>query len=74
MRELKVCKWCLNRTHEVCLDCRQEAKYRFLEPKPCSDWESPPELPSMRDMVEMTPYERLALIYLSVIYRQEDNG
>ena len=68
--EPKICLWCANRTADVCSSCSDEGRYRYLVPEPLPSWETPPELPPMRDLVEMQPWERLALVYLIMLYER----
>ena len=69
-RNMRICVWCGNRSCEVCLPCQQEGRYRNLEAAPLDPWEQPPELPAMRELVDLPAQERLALIWLSVRYIQ----
>jgi hypothetical protein len=69
-RMKEICTYCINRTSEVCHQCRTEGRFRFLEPDNLDPWEQAPELPSMRKLVDLTPYERLAVLYLSVALEQ----
>ena len=69
-RNMEICVWCGNRIREVCVPCQQEGGYRHLEPAPLDSWEQPPELPAMRELVDLPVQERLALIWLSVRYSQ----
>ena len=67
----RICAWCLNKGQEVChARCQDEARYRYLEPAPLEHWEFPPELPPFRDLLDYPAAERLALIYLSIYYRE----
>jgi hypothetical protein len=67
----KICVWCANKNREECVTrCREEGRYRYLDPEPLADWELPPELPPFRDLLELPAVERLALIYLSAYYRE----
>lgn len=66
----EICTYCVNKTSAACIDCQQEGRYRFLEPDNLESWEQPPELPSMRNLVDMPAYERLAVLYLSVALEQ----
>ena len=69
-RNMHICIWCRNRGQEVCLErCQAEGRYRYLEPEPLAQWEQPPELPSFRELVDMSASERLALVYLDAHYR-----
>lgn len=75
-RNMSICVWCRNREQEVCVErCRQEGKYRYLEPEPLAHWELPPELPPFRELVELSAGERLAVIYLRAYYlgRREES-
>ena len=69
-RNMRICVWCGNRDRETCVPCQQEGKYRHLEPAPLESWEQPPELPAMRELVDLPAQERLILIWLSVRYSQ----
>ncbi len=72
-RNMSICVWCRNREQEVCVErCRQEGKYRYLEPEPLAHWELPPELPPFRELMELSAGERLALIYLNAFYRGQN--
>lgn len=76
-RNAAICAWCGNQLHDVCPErCQPEGLYRYLEPEPLAAWELPPELPPFRDLVSLTAAERLALIYLAVVYalREADKG
>ena len=65
-----ICVWCGNRGYEMCLPCQQEGRYRHLEPALLEPWEGPPELPAMRELVDLPAPERLALVWLSIRYHQ----
>ena len=67
-RNMRICVWCGNRDHQVCMSCQQEGKYRHLEAAPLDPWEQPPELPAMRELVDLPARERLALIWLNIRY------
>ena len=69
-RNMGICVWCGNRSREVCPPCQQEGKYLYLEPAPLDPWEQPPELPAMRELVDLPAPERLAIIWLGVRYGQ----
>ena len=66
----RICVWCGNRSREMCLPCQQEGKYRHLEPAPLDPWEQPPELPAMRELVDLPAEERLTSVSLSIRYSQ----
>ena len=67
---MKICVWCTNRESESCItECQQEGKYRHLDPEPLEEWEPGPRLPQFRDMLQMTPYERLAILWLAIFYQ-----
>ena len=69
-KNMGICIWCRNRGQEVCIErCQAEGRYRYLEPEPLPAWETPPELPSFRELVDLSASERLALIYLDAYYR-----
>ena len=66
-----ICIWCGNKGGELCVThCRDEGRYRHLEAAPLPDWEFPPELPRFRDLLELPPVERLALLYLAAVYER----
>ena len=72
-----ICAWCANKQQEVCVErCQEEGSYRYLEPATLAHWELPPELPSFRVLMALPALERLALIYLAVVYerRQAERG
>ena len=72
-----ICAWCANKQQEVCIErCQEEGSYRYLEPATLAHWELPPELPSFRVLMALPALERLALIYLAVVYerRQAERG
>lgn len=69
-RNESICVWCRNKSADVCVPCREEGRYRFLELDTLSSWELPPELPSMRQLVDLPAPERLALMYISVVLEQ----
>jgi hypothetical protein len=66
----EICTYCANKSSGSCPTCQEEGKYRYFEPDSLADWELPPELPSMRQLVDYPPYERLAILYLSVALEQ----
>jgi hypothetical protein len=69
-RNMMICIWCRNQNNEACIErCQSEGKYRNLEPEPLAQWEFPPELPAFRELLDLPPHERLALIYLDAYYR-----
>ena len=69
-----ICAWCANKQQEVCVErCQDEGRYRYLEPAMLSDWELPPELPPFRVLMALPAVERLALIYLAVVYERRQN-
>ena len=70
-RNMRICVWCGNRDRQACMACQLEGEYyRHLEPAPLESWEQPPELPAMRELVDLPAQEKLALIWLSVRYCQ----
>jgi hypothetical protein len=69
-RNMRICVWCDNRSREVCLPCEREGRYQSLEAAPLDSWEQPPELPAMRELVDLPAQEWLALVWLSVRYRE----
>jgi hypothetical protein len=71
-RNMGICVWCRNKTVDVCLAlCQPEGRYRYLEPETLADWESIPELPPFPELLDLPASERLALVYLSLYYRQQ---
>ena len=69
----KICLWCANRGGEACLaQCQREGKYRHLAPERRPDWETPPKLPPMRELVAWPAAERLAILWLVVHYQGEE--
>ena len=69
-RNMRICVWCGNRDREACMPCQLEGAYRHLEPAPLESWEQPPELPAMRELVDLPAQERLAFVWLSIRYIQ----
>lgn len=69
-RNMHICAWCGNRDRQACVPCQLEGRYRHLEPAPLESWEQPPELPAMREMVDLPTQERLAFVWLSIRYIQ----
>jgi hypothetical protein len=68
----RICAWCANKGQEVCYaHCQEELRYRYLVPASLARWESPPELPPFRDLLDYPAVERLALIYLCTCYLTE---
>lgn len=67
-----ICPWCANKTTDVCEECGKEGRYRFLEADSLPQWETPPELPSMRHLVDMPAAERLAIIWLAARYAERE--
>ena len=71
-KDPRICTYCCNKTHEVCFTCSKEGRYRFLEADGLASWENPPELPSMREVVDMPAAERLALLWLSARFSERE--
>ena len=47
-----VCGYCRNQGQPVCLTrCRSEGLYRELEPVVLEEWDHPPEIPGMSDLL-----------------------
>ena len=69
-RDMRICVWCGNRDCEVCVPCQREGRYRNLEAAPLDSWEQPPELPAMKELVDLPAEERLAFIWLSLHHDQ----
>ena len=71
---MRICVWCRNKTVDVCLaKCQPEGRYRYLEPDLLEQWEPGPELLPFRELVDLPAYERLALIYLGLHYREQED-
>jgi hypothetical protein len=72
----EVCRWCAYRFNGYCDPCTKEGKYRYFLLKPLSEYDTEPELPSMKDLVDEPSYKRLALIlmHLEIRVRRERNG
>lgn len=68
-----ICVWCANKGKEVCGECQDEGKYRCLEPEALPAWESPPELPSYRQLVDAPAPELRAIIWLHSWYQDSRN-
>ena len=68
----ELCIYCANRSQEVCVSCKEEGRYRFLEADSLNTWELPPELPTMRELLAMPPDERLAVIWLSIRFAEKE--
>ena len=65
----RVCGWCNNRGRERCnAECQTEGKYRYLEPVTLESYETGTELPAFKEVVDMTPSCRLAILYLMAYY------
>jgi hypothetical protein len=70
---MRICIWCRNKTVDVCLGkCQAEGRYRYLEPDVLESWEPGPFLPPFRELVELPAHERLAILYLSAYYSQQE--
>ena len=69
---MELCPYCLNRSSDVCIPCKEEGRYRFLEADTLNSWELPPELPKMRELLEMPPDERLAVLWLSARFAERE--
>ena len=63
-----ICRWCANRTVNVCSFCQEEGKYRYFVPRRLSSWEDPPELPPYRELVDSDPYLVRVLYWLAIYY------
>ena len=69
----RICAWCANRLGEACIaQCQAEGSYRYLAPERRPDWEPPPTLPTMREMVDWSAAERLAVLWLVVHYQSQE--
>jgi len=71
-KDPRICTYCANKLHDVCVACSEEGRYRFLEADTLASWESPPELPSMREVVDLPAAERLALLWLAVRFAERE--
>lgn len=72
-RNMRICRWCQYSMVDVCLEkCQPEGRYRYLKPNELMEWESIPHLPPFRDLVDLSAHERLALLYLSAYYSEQD--
>lgn len=68
-RNMAICVWCLHRnTYECEFECQPEGKYRYLEPEPLPQWETPPSLPPFCALVDMRWAEVLAILWLHAYY------
>jgi len=68
-----VCGYCRNRSSEACIKkCVPEGLYRYFEPVPLEEWDNPPALPPMRELLEHRPATRLALVYMALHYLREE--
>ncbi len=67
-----ICGYCRNRGTDSCLtECRKEGLYRYLEPIALEEFDNPPEIPSMNDLLSYDAVSRLAFIRLSLHYLRE---
>ena len=67
-----VCGYCQNQGQASCLTrCRTEGRYRYLEPVVLEEWDHPPEIPGMGDLLSYDAVTRLALVKLSLHYLRE---
>jgi len=62
--------FCRNRDHECCIECAEEGQFRYLEPETLRDWERF-ELPLFRELLEMSPHAKLAVLWLTLYYLQQ---
>ncbi len=68
-QNMTICVWCANRIrHECQTECQPEGRYRHLVPDRLPEWEQPPSPPSFREMLDMSPVERLAMLWLLAYY------
>lgn len=68
-----VCGYCANISRQICIeDCVPEGLYRCLEPVPLEEWDNPPELPNMDELLGHEAITRLALLKLAIHYLRED--
>lgn len=70
MIDPEICFHCVNNLRDKCVECTHEGRFRFLEPIPPKYGEMLPELPAMREVVDMPPYHRLALLWLHIRLRE----
>ena len=67
-----VCGYCRNQGQPSCrTQCRQEGRYRYLEPVALEEWEQPPEIPGMDELLSYDGVTRLALVKISLHYLRE---
>ena len=67
-----VCGYCRNRGQPVCLTrCSREGLYRHLGPVVLEDWDHPPEVPNMEELLAYDAVTRLALVQISLHYLRE---
>jgi len=72
-RNMNLCIWCSNQFRDVCVrECQRQCHYQYLEPEEIESWETPPKLPSFRELLALPAEERLAIIYLVLYYHTKD--
>lgn len=71
-KDPRICSYCCNKSSDVCEPCGKEGRYRFLEAETLASWEQPPELPQMRQIVDLPAAERLALLWLAVRFTERE--
>jgi hypothetical protein len=68
-----VCGYCRNRGETSCMtECVPEGLYRHLCPARLEEWEFPPGLPDMDEMLGYDSATRLALVKLALHYLGEE--
>ena len=66
----EVCVYCVNHLKDVCKQCTEEGKFRYLEPEQLEIGEGLPDLGSYRYWVNANPHKIRAMVYLHLYYRQ----
>ena len=62
--------YCINRDRDCCSGCAREGQFRHLEPVSLWDWEHF-ELPPFGDLLGMSSYAKLAIIWLALYFLQQ---
>jgi hypothetical protein len=72
--EPKIGAYCNNNGKEGCIKrCAPEGKFRYLDPAPLESWELPPELPKMKELVDLSGQAVRGIFYLALYYRQQED-
>jgi hypothetical protein len=69
MRNPDICRFCKNKTKDVCNPCDQEGKYVWLDPIDISALLLP-DMPEMRTLNTWPANDRLAIMYLYTVVQQ----